>query len=124
MANTPGTHTRAAPAPSRGVGQGGQHMITQEILNELENPGRLVNNQQTIESLQRAVLNAPRDLNILRSDLAEALRCGAWQDRLDTRRGKRFTYSADQFLTFITDPLPRGLDTTPKILRSLIEDDS
>jgi hypothetical protein len=95
-------------------------MISQEELNALENPGVLVNNQHLVESLQKAVVSAPRDAGILRFNLKHVIACGGWKDRLDTHRGARYRY--DDFLKFITDPLPRGLAADPDVIREFIVD--
>ncbi len=92
--------------------------LTEEI-----DPGPLVDNQMTVQTLQKAVLNAPRDLDILRGSLRRLLTRNAWRDRLDPHRLARFTYSAEEFVKFVSDPLPEGLDTSVEVLRKLIAED-
>ncbi len=89
----------------------------------IEHPGILVSNQQMVETLQRAIIAAPRDVNIVRGNLRRALQENAWMDRLDVHRGIRFRYTAEQFVKFVQDPLPDGLETSVDLLRKLIAED-
>ena len=85
-------------------------------------PGTLVSNQQLVEGLQKAILAAPRDLNILRMSLGEVLRREpqAFTARLDPHRGKEFSYRPDEFRKFITDAIPEGLSSNEETLRRLL----
>jgi len=83
-------------------------------------PGPLVANNEVVKCLQWAVMNAPRDLDILRKAMAGALRENAWIDRLDIHRG-RFRYSPEEFVSFICDPLPNGLQSDVETLRKLLD---
>lgn len=80
----------------------------------------LVNNQEFVDALQQAVINAPRDIDMLATSLFNALTSNAWMDRIDHRRGKRFR--SQSFVKFVTDPLPEGLGTTIETLRKLLND--
>jgi hypothetical protein len=97
-------------------------MIAAIDLSDVANPGRLVNNHILVEGLQKAVIDAPRDLNILASTIREVLHDDAWLDRYDSHRARRFRYRKEQFLKFITDPLPDGLATTVETLRRFLKD--
>jgi hypothetical protein len=97
-------------------------MIAAIDLSDVANPGRLVNNHILVEGLQKAVIDAPRDLNILASTIREVLHDDAWLDRYDSHRARRFRYRKEQFLKFITDPLPDGLATTVETLRRFLND--
>jgi hypothetical protein len=95
--------------------------MPQSELNALENPGQLVSNHEVVAQLQHALVEAPRDMNILRKSLATVLHRKAWLDRLDPDRGDRFKYEA--FINFIRAPLPGGLSTHEDVIRRLIADD-
>jgi hypothetical protein len=93
-------------------------------MNGTDNEALLRVNSDVVDSLQHAVLNAPRDVNTLRSALKNVLRDGAWLDRLDYRRqNQRYRYQAEEFLKFIADQLPVGLESSPDTIRRFIADD-
>lgn len=98
-------------------------MRDDSIAEGIPEAGILVANQGVIESLQKAVLNAPRDIETLRLALSGAIRDGAWMDRLDTKRRARWRYEQGQFLKFVTDPLPEGLGTDVETLEKFIRED-
>jgi len=92
-------------------------------MSNTQDTGPLVANFEQVQRLQSAVLNAPRDVNMLRMALGNTLRLGAWLDRLDPRQGKRFQFSAEQFLEFIKRPVPDGLQTDVETIRRFIADE-
>lgn len=93
-------------------------------LPDVESPGVLVNNHQHVETLQRAIISAPRDIILLRSLIIRVIRDNAWIDRFDPDRGARFVYSPDEFIRFIRDPLPQGLGTDEATIRRFLEDNT
>jgi hypothetical protein len=94
-----------------------------ESLRRREDLGVLVENDREVKTLQRALSDAPRDLNILRSALSSSLRRQAWMERLDPEAGEYTRFEAEQFREFITTPLWRGLGTDERTLRKLISDE-
>lgn len=91
-------------------------------MNDLEDVdlGMLVSNQMEVESLQKAVKDAPNDIAQLKDQMRRVLSRNAWQDRLDPNRGRRWQYQ--EFAKFITDPLPDGLGTDLETMRQLLGD--
>lgn len=86
----------------------------------VENPGVLINNYETVKALQQAIINAPRDINIMRKNFMRAIEDDAWMFRLDPHTGEMFRY--DNFKKFISDKMPGGLEANVEMIRSFLGD--
>lgn len=78
----------------------------------------LIENQRLVEQLQYCLSNAPRDIDILRSTLAQALARHAWEERLDNRLAREVRFNA--ILDFITSKPLEGLGSSVETLRRLL----
>lgn len=82
--------------------------------------GLLLNANMQVDTLQKMVLAAPRDIGVLKSALRFVLAEKSWQDRLDPHRAVRIRYGPHEFERFITTARPDGLGTTKEELRRIL----
>lgn len=98
----------------------------------IPDPGRLVNNHQAVATLQRALADAPRNLEIVLASFRRVIRERAWLERLDPLRNTVHIERIppdDQaalrksFCAFVTTPYPGGLGINVDVIERLIKDD-
>lgn len=97
-------------------------MIAAEAIGSVDEANRLVSNQEEVCTLQRAVMNAPRDIDLLRSTIASVIGRHSWMDRLDPHQGTRFLFRPHEFVKFIRSPRPDGLQSSEDDIRRLLGD--
>src|SRR5262249_23012284 len=85
-------------------------------------PGILVNNHMFVKELQTAVDHAPRETSLLKSNMLHVLRDRCWTDHLEPHSHRRIRYTPEQFLKFIGDPRPDGLESDVDTIRRFLGD--
>ena len=82
---------------------------------------KLIVHYQTCDTMGKCLLGGPMELRTLNSAFKRVARDDYWKLRYDPQRNCLLDYRDKDFVTFLRDPYPQGMDTDVETLRKVLD---